>query len=889
MVGFEAFAWSQGAAITKVVNETIETIEGRAASQALVRVVNESQQITEQSEPVIFKNHVLNINERVKVVEMGYEESPEIALLPTSVRHGFNLHCPVCGYHVLVGGMTKKSDVEAIKLQHVLMHSDFDSQGDVTVENISHAAELAHVFVEQTTRQTTSSTTYTDISGASISSASFTAGKKYLIFATAQVDYSNIAALGYIQALHGTTAFADSEFAVEPNTTTMRYLYQWWTVWTAVSGEGIKLQFKAHSGANATGADLITITAIKLSDDLTENTDWHYNEVAASTTLALDTDSSTNNASITFTPGTASHKWLILSKSRIGPGFPSTASAYSRIKRSGEATATEPISQLEGEDGVDDRYVLTNMRIDTLGAASNTYQEASGSAQTVAGTRTHSGIFALDISKLRNVVTTFEYSETHEDIPTATDYGHNIETTSITPDLAGDIWILGMTITDWGATGLYGKVRMQVDDSDQPPGQTTKAYQLWDQMDTNDHQPIFFSTMENLSAAAHTIDLDGSVETTGTLRGTFGRAIMAVSMELPASGVALVKNVNETVEIPETVNIKAERSRVVNESVSINETVIAVLGRSKVSPSEIVDITESVNRVKGLVSVGTETVNINEAVNIAISRVRKSDESVEISELANRAMTVRRNIDETVSIGEAVNRAMARASTVNETVNISEGVNSALSRARSVAETVNVGEEIAVILGSIRNKSETIQIAEDAKYIVGVNRIIASDIQLRLSGGAANSSPNASLGGAISNNDVADNSINNLWDDVGPSEAESGESEYRCIYIRNGHGTHSMDATKLWISSNTPAGDEILIGLGTSSINGTEQTVANENTEPVGVTFEPHATKEDALSLGSIPPEQHIAVWIKRSVPTSTQIHVDNSYQLMISCLTNYG
>ena len=112
--------------------------------------------------------------------------------------------------------------------------------------------------------------------------------------------------------------------------------------------------------------------------------------------------------------------------------------------------------------------------------------------------------------------------------------------------------------------------------------------------------------------------------------------------------------------------------------------------------------------------------------------------------------------------------------------------------------------------------------------------ILTTDIIYRLSGGAANSDPNASLGGAKSS--VAAGS--NLFDDKSSAEATAGRIEYRCFYVHNAHASLTYLAPKIWIQTNTPSADTTVdIGLGTSAVNGTEQTVANETTAPVGVTF----------------------------------------------------
>jgi hypothetical protein len=159
--------------------------------------------------------------------------------------------------------------------------------------------------------------------------------------------------------------------------------------------------------------------------------------------------------------------------------------------------------------------------------------------------------------------------------------------------------------------------------------------------------------------------------------------------------------------------------------------------------------------------------------------------------------------------------------------------------------------------------------------------IVASDIVERLSGGAGNSDPNASLGGAISSTAVTDNTTHNLWDVVSSAESSAGDTEYRCIYVRNSHGSLTLQSAKVWISTNTPSADTaIRIALGTSAVNGTEQTIANESTAPTGVTWSTAANEGAALSIGNIPAGQHKAIWIERVVGSSATAANDDSYVL---------
>ena len=158
--------------------------------------------------------------------------------------------------------------------------------------------------------------------------------------------------------------------------------------------------------------------------------------------------------------------------------------------------------------------------------------------------------------------------------------------------------------------------------------------------------------------------------------------------------------------------------------------------------------------------------------------------------------------------------------------------------------------------------------------------IIANEIVYRLSGGAANANANASLGGAKSSTVVPAA----LFDDVTSAESAAGDTEYRCIYVHNANGTLTMQNAVLWITANTTA-NRIAVGVGSSAVNGTEQTVADENTAPTGVTFSQPTTKGAAIALGNIPAGQHRAVWLRRAI-TAASAASNDTYSLRVECDT---
>ena len=161
--------------------------------------------------------------------------------------------------------------------------------------------------------------------------------------------------------------------------------------------------------------------------------------------------------------------------------------------------------------------------------------------------------------------------------------------------------------------------------------------------------------------------------------------------------------------------------------------------------------------------------------------------------------------------------------------------------------------------------------------------ITASDIEFHLSVGSSNSDPDAALGGAVSSTEITDATIANLFDNVSGAEAAAGDTEYRCFYVVNNHGSLTLQGAEIWIETNTPSDDtDVAIGLGSSAVNGTEQTVANESTAPGSVTFSSAAGQGNALSIGDIPAGEHKAIWVRRTVGSSAEAYNSDSVVIRV-------
>tara|TARA_R110000803_G_scaffold20169_1_gene52160 strand:+ start:187 stop:714 length:528 start_codon:yes stop_codon:yes gene_type:complete len=160
--------------------------------------------------------------------------------------------------------------------------------------------------------------------------------------------------------------------------------------------------------------------------------------------------------------------------------------------------------------------------------------------------------------------------------------------------------------------------------------------------------------------------------------------------------------------------------------------------------------------------------------------------------------------------------------------------------------------------------------------------ITSSNIKFYLSGGISNADVNASIGGAISSTEVTDNSLHNLFDKTLGTESTAGDTEYRCIYVKNTHGSLELELAKIWISTNTTSpANVIAIALAGEGKGGTAETLSpdNEDTPPSGETFSQPTAYSTGLSLDGVGTGLGFGIsypiWIRRTIAAGATA-VDN-------------
>lgn len=162
--------------------------------------------------------------------------------------------------------------------------------------------------------------------------------------------------------------------------------------------------------------------------------------------------------------------------------------------------------------------------------------------------------------------------------------------------------------------------------------------------------------------------------------------------------------------------------------------------------------------------------------------------------------------------------------------------------------------------------------------------VLSTDIDVFLSGGAANTDPNAALGGAISTTEVVDGGLHNVFDAVSASESAAGDVEYRALYVKNSSATNTLAAARIFISAGDALQD-IALALADEAVSTTIETIADESTAPVGPVFSRPTDYAGGLQLNSstgLAVGEYKGVWLRRTIAASTAAQAAYAFSLTV-------
>jgi hypothetical protein len=147
------------------------------------------------------------------------------------------------------------------------------------------------------------------------------------------------------------------------------------------------------------------------------------------------------------------------------------------------------------------------------------------------------------------------------------------------------------------------------------------------------------------------------------------------------------------------------------------------------------------------------------------------------------------------------------------------------------------------------------------------------------------SDPNTGLGGIRTNNTIASDTSQNVFDNVSGTESRDGSVEYRCIMVYNSNSLSTLTNARIWFSQNTiSSDDEIDMCLGRVAVgtDTTEPPIGTETTAPTDGFGNPlvftHPTSGTPLVIGDIPNGQQQPIWFRRTVNAGGGAQSNNTF-----------
>lgn len=141
-----------------------------------------------------------------------------------------------------------------------------------------------------------------------------------------------------------------------------------------------------------------------------------------------------------------------------------------------------------------------------------------------------------------------------------------------------------------------------------------------------------------------------------------------------------------------------------------------------------------------------------------------------------------------------------------------------------------------------------------------------------------------SLGGAIDlAAEIPSGTLHAFFDAVSAGQSLSGSIEYRCFYVRNTSVDSDLTTSVAYIDTPPSAlASSIELGAGTSGVNGTEQTIAQESDTPVGVSFQSAPDAGSGVTLADLTAGDYLAIWVKRIISSNTPSLAQDEFSITI-------
>jgi hypothetical protein len=410
----------------------------------------------------------------------------------------------------------------------------------LTVQYAS-AFELTHYFEQNATCASTNSTAIA-LNVTDGTDFDFISGRDYLIIATSTFGGDTSSDPVEMFLAHNQTKFDGGQKIIEPsngidtacsapNDDINKYFF--WTVWSPTgtqADEDIVIGVDSTLSSSFVQYDDVTMTILEISEQITEDLDWFHNSNTTDNVIKFNSTAwnSTNNAIIQFTPVDNNDDWLIFGTNTIDTAS-AVISYMTRLFVNGTETDLPEIIQ-EGEDPTNEKFVQTFARVLTLPNSTQIIEVQANLLADGAGihTREYSAIFALNLNKFSDH--SFVWTPAELDVTHVGNFGTEVDSISITPSANNTDTVI---LADIGARDTEEQItlRLQVDQVDDPTGQTTQEYRFLDLWDVADDLRWTVAIVQNMTNSSHTIDVDGGEITNSGAKAVY-RSLVAFTLQI---------------------------------------------------------------------------------------------------------------------------------------------------------------------------------------------------------------------------------------------------------------------------------------------------------------------------------------------------------------------
>ncbi len=459
--------------------------------------------------------------------------------------------------------------------------------------------EIAHLRDFVSSEQTTTSSTFSSTT-CTIADTAFVATGKYLIIASGLIGGDDTNQLCEMRLVHASTVFKGSLSVEEPRVAASTGFFEdWGGFWIfdqPETRETITIQFRSTDDTTTARADLLSLIAIRLDDDLVENTDWWW---AEDDDIASPVALSTGPFATKTITTTTDDDYLVLGHIQVD--YASLSGSGTPLLRIAGTTYNK--KSCEGEDTAEFESVL-NVAY---------YTEPSGQSRVFdihgTGSQDHaySQVFVL---KLNGVFADYAGVHNAGTVAGSTDY---TELAGVAPVLATtqDVLLLAWSALDASAA-RYPRSRLQEGGADEITSGTNYQAQTHD---NRDEHAFWLTDIQNITSGTKDFDFDSQ------LNGSSGswqyRNLITLGLELFAAGagsaspatiarsfaLGATTQVGPAVDVQDVIgrSFTVDAAAAKGAAVDVQDVINRSFGVNAVTPrGAAVDVQDVINRVFAL-------------------------------------------------------------------------------------------------------------------------------------------------------------------------------------------------------------------------------------------------------------------------------------------------